>query len=303
VRRVEREVDLDSVLDGHRRAVDAALERAVALPDAPERVADPIRYAVRGGGKRIRPVLCVAAYGAFRPEPPAPVYDLAAALELIHTYSLVHDDLPSMDDDDVRRGRPATHVAYDVPRATVAGAALIPLAVRVAGAACQELELGARERGEILGALCAAAGAGGMVGGQVLDLEAEGRDRDLGEIEEIHRRKTGALLAVAPRIGGAAARVGELERDALQVYGVALGLAFQIADDILDVTATTAILGKTAGRDRDLAKATYPAVAGVDAARARARQEVETALAALDAAGIRSGELVALAHFVAERDR
>jgi geranylgeranyl diphosphate synthase, type II len=294
---------LEPFLEAHRTGIDAALERAVALPAAPARVADPIRYAVRAGGKRIRPVFCLAAYGAFRSDLSAPVYDLAVALELIHTYSLIHDDLPSMDDDDVRRGRPSNHVAFDAPRATVAGGALIPLALRVAHDACVALDLPPAARSEILGALCAAAGAGGMVGGQLLDLEAEGRRPDLHEIEEIHRRKTGALLAVAPRIGGAAACASPLEQDALRVYGTALGLAFQIADDILDVTATTAVLGKTAGRDHAMAKATYPAMAGMEAARTRARQEVQTALAALDAAGIRSRELVALAHFVAERDR
>jgi geranylgeranyl diphosphate synthase, type II len=295
--------DLGSFGAAEHRQVEAALERAVALEDAPHRIAEVIRYAVRGGGKRVRPVFCIAAYRALQPELPDAVHDLAAALELIHTYSLVHDDLPSMDDDDVRRGRPSTHVAYDVPRATVAGGALIPLAFRVASEACRELRLEPSRRRHILTALCTAAGGGGMVGGQVLDLAAEGGVRHMTEIEEIHRRKTGALLAVAPRIGGAAAGADDLTLDALEVYGAALGLAFQIADDILDVTATTHALGKTAGRDHAMGKATYPAAAGVKAARARAREEVQTALAALDAAGIVSRELVALAHFAAERDR
>lgn len=294
---------LESFLEAERSRVDAALERAVALPDAPAAVADPIRYAVRGGGKRLRPILCVAAYRAFRQEVSPGVYDLAASLELVHAYSLVHDDLPSMDDDPVRRGRAATHVAFGVGVATVAGAALIPLAARTAAAAADRLALDAERRISLVRELCAAAGAGGMVGGQVLDLEAEGRALGVHELELVHRRKTGALLAAAPVMGGIAARAGPIALDALRAYGAALGLAFQITDDILDVTGTSAVLGKTAGRDGALEKATFAAVQGVTAARARAREEVEAALAALDATGIRSEELVALAGFAAERDR
>jgi geranylgeranyl pyrophosphate synthase len=294
--------DLVAFLDAERRAVDASLARAVAMPTTPATLAVPIRYAVTGGGKRVRPILCVAAYRAFRAPVPAPVYDLAAALELVHTYSLMHDDLPSMDDDDVRRGRDSTHVAHGVTAATVAGAALIPVAVRVAAAACDALALDPPRRQEILQGLCVAAGAGGMVGGQALDLEAEGRDLSLEELEWIHRRKTGALLGIAPLMGGVAAGAGQAERDALQVYGAALGLAFQITDDILDVTATTAALGKTVGRDDALAKATFVGVTGVASARLRARDQVEMALAALDAAEIESEELVALARFAAERE-
>jgi geranylgeranyl diphosphate synthase, type II len=295
--------DLHAFLAAEGARVQAALERAIALPAAPASLADAVRYAVRGGGKRVRPILCVAAYRALRPDVPDAAYDLAASLELIHTYSLIHDDLPSMDDDEVRRGRPSTHVAHGVATATLAGAAMIPLAVGVAAQAARDLDLDAGRRQRILQALCAAAGAGGMVGGQVMDLMAEGRTLELDELEAIHRRKTGALLGVAPLMGGLAAGGTGAALDALEVYGSAVGLAFQIADDILDVTGTTAVLGKTAGRDGELEKATFAALAGVEAARARAGVEVDTALAALDAAGIWSDELVALARFAAERDR
>lgn len=294
--------DLWAYFDAERRAVDEALARAVSLPSAPQAVAAPLRYAVAGGGKRIRPILCVAAYRAFRSPAPAAIYDLAASLELIHTYSLVHDDLPSMDDDSVRRGRDATHIAHGVPAATVAGAALIPLAVRVASLACEALGLEAHRRAAVLHGLCAAAGAGGMVGGQVLDLEAEGQALTVDELAGIHRRKTGALLGVAPVMGGIAAGARATEQTGLETFGASLGLAFQIADDILDVTATTAVLGKTAGRDDALAKATFAGVTGIASARTRAHREVDTALAALDAAGIVSEELVALARFAAERE-
>jgi geranylgeranyl diphosphate synthase, type II len=293
--------DLDAFLSTERRAVDAALDRALALPSAPNAIAAPLRYAVAGGGKRVRPILCVAGYRAFAGVAPDPVYDLASSLELIHAYSLIHDDLPSMDDDPVRRGRAATHVAHGVAPATVAGAALIPLAVQIADDACTTLGLDRDRRHAILLGLCAVAGGGGMVGGQVLDLEAEGQDLTVDELEGIHRRKTGALLGVAPLMGGIAAGAGATDQDALRVYGAAIGLAFQIADDILDATATTAALGKTAGRDGAMAKATFAGVTGIEAARSRARQEVGTALAALDAAGIRSDALVALARFAVER--
>lgn len=295
--------DLERFIETERARVDAALERSLPTAGAPPSMAAPVRYAVRGGGKRLRPILMIAAYRAFRSPVPAPVYDLAAALEIIHTYSLVHDDLPAMDDDDFRRGRPATHVAFGLEAATVAGAALIPLSLRAAAGACGRLGIGRDLRRGVLAPLYAAAGAAGMVGGQVLDLEAEGRALSIGELEEIHRRKTGALLAVAPRMGATAAGAGDAARDALERYGSAVGLAFQIADDILDVTGSTAVLGKTAGRDGALAKATFAGVAGVEAARGRARREVESALAALEAGNIRSTELAALARFAAERDR
>lgn len=292
------ERERDRVEEGLRAALDPAPDDAPAAA-----LAAAARYAIEGGGKRLRPILCIAAWGAFRDDRPAALYRLAAALELIHTYSLVHDDLPLMDDDEIRRGRPATHVVHGVGVATLAGAALIPRAARVADAAARDLGLDSGVRTELVTALCRAAGGGGMVGGQILDLEAEGRAVSLEDLEAIHRRKTGALLTAAPVIGGIAAGAGEIERDALTLYGTAVGLAFQVADDILDVTGSTAVLGKTAGRDSELDKATYPALAGMDASRVRAREQVEIAVAALDAAAIESKELRALARYAVERDR
>lgn len=294
--------EIDAFLAGARAPVDAALSRIVGVAGSGP-LAEAARYALEAGGKRLRPILCVTAYRAFHDDVPPPVYHLAASLELIHTYSLIHDDLPSMDDDDVRRGRPATHVAHGVAAATLAGAALIPLAARVVLDAGRDLRLGDGVRRSLVEALCRAAGAGGMVGGQVLDLEAEGRRVTLPELESIHRRKTGALLAAAPRMGGLAAEADGTATDALATYGSALGLAFQIADDILDVTGDTAVLGKTAGRDTELEKATFPALAGLKTARARADAEVDRALNALDAGGIQSEALRALARFAAARDR
>jgi geranylgeranyl diphosphate synthase type II len=295
--------DLARYLSVERDRVEAALQ--AALPGAEDRdpVVDACRYALAVGGKRLRPILCVTAYRALGRPVSEPVYRLAASLELVHTYSLVHDDLPSMDDDDVRRGRPATHVVHGVPAAILAGAALIPRAVGVAAGAAADLGLADGVRRELVVTLCSAAGAGGMVGGQALDLVAEGRQVSLPELERIHRLKTGALLAAAPVVGGIAAGADPVTRDALRTYGESLGLAFQITDDILDVTGTTAVLGKTAGRDLQLEKATFPGLAGLDTARARAVAEVDAACAALEAAGVQSEELVSLAQFVIERDR
>jgi geranylgeranyl pyrophosphate synthase len=293
---------LDSFLDAERSRVEDALDDTIASAGAGP-VGTAARYALEAGGKRLRPILCVAAYRAVRGEASTAVYRLASALELIHTYSLIHDDLPSMDDDPVRRGRPATHIAHGVATATVAGAALIPAAARAADRAGVDLGLDAGVRRRIVRALCRAAGAAGMVGGQLLDLEGEGRALTVDELLRIHRLKTGALLSVSPVLGGLAAGMSEAVRHALAVYGVSLGLAFQIADDILDVTGSTVVLGKTAGRDAALSKATFPALTGIDGAREWAVREVETAGAALDAVGLRSDELRALAAYAVERDR
>ncbi|MEJ2677587.1 MAG: polyprenyl synthetase family protein [Gemmatimonadota bacterium] len=302
------EQGLGAFLDGERQHVESALARVLAdaLEGVPPAVADPVRYAVRSGGKRLRPILCVAAYRAVRAERaavPSAVYDIAASLELIHSYSLVHDDLPCMDDDDVRRGRPSTHRAFDTARALVAGSAMIPLACQVLAKAGRALELGEPAVAALVRELSVAAGAAGMVGGQVSDLEAEGRRIDLEELASVHRRKTGALLTAAIRMGGLAAGADAVQLDALDAYGRSVGLAFQIADDLLDVTGTDEVLGKTAGRDSELGKATFPALLGVEGARSRAHAEVNSALAAIQAAGLSSTELEALARFTVERDR
>lgn len=284
------------------RALAEVLDRWLA--DWPSPLAATVRYAAGGGGKRFRPILCVCAYrAASGDEAPPAVYRLACALELIHAYSLVHDDLPCMDDSELRRGRPTAHRVHGAAAAAVAGAAMIPLACRVLDSAAAELGLSATERAEALRELCIGAGAAGMVGGQWLDLEAEGRDVTLAELERVHSAKTGALLAAAPALGGRAARAEQAVIDALASYGRSLGLAFQIADDLLDVTARSADLGKPAGRDQALGKATFPALLGVDAAQARARREADAAVAALRGAGIRSRELEALARFAVDRAR
>jgi len=229
------------------------------------------------------------------------VSELAAAVEVVHAYSLVHDDLPCMDDDDVRRGRPTVHRVYGVPAATAAGLAMVPLAARCAHHAARALTLPDRVCGTIVEELMRAAGAGGMIGGQLLDLEGEGLALSIEELERIHRLKTGALITASVRIGGVAAGAGDPLLEAFGRYGSAIGLAFQIADDVLDVTATTDQLGKTAGRDLALRKSTYPALLGVDGAVERAGALVDEACAALQGVGLLTPALEHLARFIVAR--
>jgi geranylgeranyl pyrophosphate synthase len=206
-----------------------------------------------------------------------------------------------MDDDDMRRGRPTVHRAFGVAAAMAAGLAMVPLAARCAADAARELGLDHDEAGTIARELMIASGAGGMIGGQLLDLEGEGRPLALEELQRIHTAKTGALIAAAAAIGGRAARTSPARRAALERYGADIGLAFQIADDVLDVTATTDQLGKTAGRDVALQKSTYPALLGIDGAKSRAEALVREGCAALDEVGLLTPSLDRIAHFTVER--
>jgi geranylgeranyl pyrophosphate synthase len=284
-----------------RVAIDAALREVAneAYQASPGVVTDAIRYALAGGGKRMRGLLVLHAYRACGGRGDA--FRLAAAVEVIHAYSLVHDDLPCMDDDDMRRGRPTLHRVRGVPVATVVGLAMIPLAARVAWRAAVSLGAGPALAGEVVRRLMRASGAEGMVGGQLLDLDAEGRSIDLEGLEAIHRGKTGSLIAASVVAGGMVAGAGAGHVAALEAFGDQVGLAFQIADDILDLTATSEALGKTAGRDLALSKSTYPSLLGLDGARERAAALVERAGAGLHAAGIRSDALDALARFAVTR--
>jgi farnesyl diphosphate synthase/geranylgeranyl diphosphate synthase type II len=258
-----------------------------------------MRYTLMGEGKRLRAVLLLAAYRAAGGAGDAS--DLAAAVEVVHAYSLVHDDLPCMDDDDVRRGRPTVHRVYGVATATAAGLAMVPLAAQCATEAARQLGLPAEAGGTILRELMRAAGATGMIGGQLLDLEGEGLALSLAELEHIHRAKTGALVTASVRLGGIAAGADDAVLAALGQYGAAIGLAFQIADDVLDVTATTDQLGKTAGRDLALHKSTYPALLGVAGARARASALVDEACGALEGVNLLTPALEHLARYTVSR--
>jgi geranylgeranyl diphosphate synthase type II len=279
------------------RAVDALALRY--LGDRDGAVAEAIRYALKGEGKRLRGALVMASHRAAGGM--LDVCGLAAAVEVVHAYSLVHDDLPCMDDDAMRRGRPTVHVVYGVPAATAAGMAMVPLAARAAMEAALEIGLAPEAASEIVRVLMKASGASGMIGGQLLDLEGEGSDLDLASLEAIHRRKTGALIEASMVIGGVAAGASEPLLDALASYGASVGLAFQIADDVLDITATTDELGKTAGKDVAFQKSTYPALLGIAGAKARAEALVEDACGGLQAVGALTPDLEHLARFIVAR--
>ncbi len=295
-------LDLINYLDEQKERVNRVL--AAVLDDYLDGVdvwlADPIRYACEGAGKRFRPILFLACHTAAGREPGEGVERLATALEIVHAYSLVHDDLPCMDDDDWRRGRPTCHRAFGVQRATIAAAAMVPLAGWVVANEARSLGFAARDCARLVEELSDAAGPTGMVGGQVLDLIAEGNPVSGEELAEIHRRKTGALIRASASLG---ARVGRAEPrvlDALTEYGARVGLAFQIADDLLD--EAIAVTGKDPRSDRELGKATYPGIYGTDEARDRAQRQADEAVAALRRADIVSPVLEGLAVHVVERE-
>ena len=261
-----------------------------------------LAYALRSPGKRVRAALVLAAYRSVGGVGEG-VIEVATAVEVVHAYSLVHDDLPCMDDDALRRGRPTTHVAFDVATATRAGWVMVPVAARVLAEGARRLSLPPSALQAMARELFVASGPEGMVGGQWLDLEAERRELDLDGLVQVHRGKTGALITAACALGGLAARAAEPHVAALRRFGEDVGLAFQVADDVLDVTATSADLGKTAGKDVVSAKSTYVRLLGVDGARVEADRLAGSAIAHLEAAGVPAGALGALARYIVERDR
>lgn len=293
-------------LEAAARALEPLLEALLGSePLAGEIVRPPrllaaMRHAVLDGGKRLRPFLTVETARLFGETGDGPLR-AGAAIELLHCYSLVHDDLPAMDDDDLRRGRPTVHRAFDEATAILAGDALLTLAFDVL--ADPAVTADAAVRAELVLGLARAAGLGGMVGGQMLDLEAENRSTPFAEIEvrRLQAMKTGALIAFAVDAGGVVARAGGEERRCLAAYGRALGAAFQIADDILDREASTDVLGKRAAKDADRGKATLVDVLGIEAARAERDRLAEEAVAALAPFGPAADTLSAAARFAATR--
>jgi geranylgeranyl pyrophosphate synthase len=273
------------------------------LPDAktqPVNLHRAMRYAALGQGKRVRPVL-VYAVGQTLGAPPEHLDGAACAVELIHAYSLVHDDLPAMDDDDLRRGRPTCHKAFDEATAILAGDALQTLAFRVLSSDTSA-PLNAEQRLAMIAELARASGSRGMAGGQALDMEATGRDIDLVQLENLHIHKTGALIVAAARLGAIAAGRGETQDiEPLERFARCIGLAFQVRDDVLDVEGDTEMLGKTGGKDAATDKATYPALIGLDAAREMAETLVQDALDSISGFDQRAEPLRQLARYIVGR--
>lgn len=267
---------------------------------APGGLGPALAYALQSPGKRVRGALVLAGYRAAGGELPG-IDGIAAAVETVHTYSLVHDDLPCMDDDDLRRGRPTVHRAFGVASATRAGYVLVPVAGLLLSEGARELGLPDAVLGELARELFHAGGIEGMVGGQWRDLEAEQRRLDLAGLMTVHRGKTGALIRASCVLGGLAAQAPAVVLAGLRAFGEDVGLAFQIADDVLDVTGTSDELGKTAGRDEALQKSTYVRLLGVEGARAEAERLARDAVNHLASAGLRSGSLGALAEYIVRR--
>ena len=292
--------DLSDIMAERRTLVDAALDRRLPPADEPPpTIHEAMRYSVFAGGKRLRPMLalfgCEAVGGKLEDAMPA-----AVALELIHTYSLVHDDLPAMDDDDFRRGRPTCHKVYGEAVAVLAGDALLTHAFQVL-ADPTATDVPAARRLQIVAEISAAAGSLGMVGGQTMDIQAEGKALDPTALLTLHSKKTGALLRASLRVGGLAGGADDAAMASLTRYGERLGLAFQIVDDILDIEGSSVEMGKTAGSDMRKHKATYPAVFGLEASRQEAARLLAEACEAVFPLGGGATTLMALADFVGRR--
>jgi len=292
---------LNQTLEQGQALTDAALERLLpAATQRPASIHQAMRHSVFAGGKRLRPILCMEAGHMVSGSLPSGIEELGAALEMLHTYSLIHDDLPALDNDDLRRGRPTCHKVYGEAIAILAGDALQTQAYEV----LSRLRCPAESRVRIIEEIAHGTGTiDGMIGGQVVDLEAEHTKPDLAMLEYIHRSKTAALIGASVVSGGLYAGANDAAVGKLQSFGLSIGLAFQIVDDVLDVTQTSEQLGKTAGKDTAAEKATYPALFGVDESLKKAGVLVDSALASLDSFGTRADVLKHLARFLVERKK
>ncbi len=295
-------LDIRNYLNHQKERVDKALDLLFReeAGRAYGRLAEGIRYSLLAGGKRIRPVLALATIEALG-VPSDPLVPLVLPLELIHTYSLVHDDLPAMDNDDLRRGRPTNHVVYGEAAAILAGDALLTHAFTLLSDPVYDNILPVSRRLPVIHELSVASGIAGMVGGQFLDIVSEGKSLTLPELEDLHSHKTGALLRVSVRIGAILAGAGEKELRGLTRYGEAIGIAFQIADDLLDVEATAEEMGKATGKDAGKHKNTYPGLVGVEKARALAEEKRREAHEAVALLGDKGEPLREIASYIIER--
>lgn len=299
-------MEIKAYLNKQRLVVEEALGRQMLAADAGQGLfsahIEAMRYSLFAGGKRIRPILCLAAAAAItqRPEPDEDLLPIACALECIHTYSLIHDDLPAMDNDELRRGKPTNHVLYGEAGAILAGDGLLTWAFDLLSDGGHG-QLSPEKRLAIIHLIARAAGSLGMVGGQALDIANENQAVALATLCAIHRSKTGALITAAILAGGIAAGADRNQQDALSRYGAQVGLAFQIVDDVLNVTSTTEQLGKAAGSDAGRGKATYPSFFGLDGARTKAQLAVQEAEDALRVFDEKADPLRAIARYIVSR--
>ena len=294
------EFDLKSYMAERKRLIDSALEKIFPVPAGLQKqVIEAARYSLFAGGKRLRPILCLAATEVAG-GPIEPVIPAACALEMIHTYSLIHDDLPAMDDDDFRRGVPTNHKVFGEAIAVLAGDALLTEAFEFL-AASHCAEIGAEKVLEVIRIAVKAAGYRGMIGGQVIDLECENRKVDLATVEYMHIHKTGALLSASLEIGAILGGGDDRQLKAMKDFGHHLGLAFQITDDLLDVEGDAALMGKQPGSDAAKNKMTYPALLGLVQSREAAREHVDRALEALAPFGEKAEPLRAIARYLLVR--
>lgn len=295
--------DFENYLKGKQQEVNAALEeiwKDVVAPPTP--LIPAMRYSLLAGGKRLRPILCIAGCEAVGGSQ-ADVMPAACALEFIHTYSLIHDDLPAMDDDDLRRGKPTCHKAFDEATAVLAGDALLTAAFEIIAVAGCDQRGNALKWLEAIRLIARAAGYSGMVQGQMMDISSEGEKITLEELDGIHRLKTGALIEASVQAGAILGGGSPEEINALGAYGRKIGLAFQIVDDILNIEGKTEILGKPVGSDQAHEKATGPSLMGREQAKVRADELINSALQELSPFGTKGEPLAALAHYIVERKR
>ena len=291
---------LEAYLKDRQKIVEEALERYLPDEDGiPQDLHAAMHYSVFAGGKRIRPILCLAAIEACGGDI-APAMPVACALELIHTYSLIHDDLPAMDNDDFRRGKPTSHKVFGEAVAILAGDALLTEAFVLLSRA-EKVRLASERRLAVIQEIASAAGIAGMVGGQALDIRAEKIKPDFEGLADIHRRKTGALITASVRAGAILAGAGEAKLQALDTYGTHVGIAFQIADDILNVEGDSVRMGKKTGSDAALGKVTYPSLLGLEAAKDKLAKHVETAISGIAAFDSRALPLRVIARYIMDR--
>ncbi|HYA88128.1 MAG TPA: farnesyl diphosphate synthase [Nitrospirota bacterium] len=295
-------MDIKVYLSKKKDIVDKALEKLVPPGKTfPPSVHEAMRYSLFGGGKRVRPILAIAAAESIGAKTTADLLPITGSLELIHTYSLIHDDLPAMDDDDFRRGRPTCHKVYGEAIAILAGDGLLNMAFEVLSDPRRLKAIPANRLIAIMKEIATASGVFGMVGGQVVDMESEGKDVDLPTLEYIHTHKTGALIRASVRVGALYAKAGTRQFAALTRYGEKVGLAFQIADDILDIIGTQEELGKDVGSDLKKGKKTYPSFYGLEESRARALEVASEAVQALKDFDRKADPLRELAKYIVNR--